>query len=276
MIVMSIEKKIEVNRIKISYVEEGSPEALPVIFIHGFPFSKAMWSGQLDALKNSYRAIAYDVRGHGNSEAGADDFSIDLFADDLLAFLDGLKVQRAVVCGLSMGGYILLNAIQKQPERFAGLILTDTQCGADTPEGVEKRVKTIAFIQKNGLEIYAEESLKNLFAPASFQSRKEEVRFIHQQILSTPSEVVCRTLKALANRKESCSALPAIKVPVCVMVGREDKITPPQVAQKMSEKILGSWIAVIESAGHLPNLENADEFNKTLSNFVEKYYTIEL
>ncbi len=267
---MSIEKKIEVNGIQISYVEEGSPEALPIIFIHGFPFSKAMWTGQLDALKNSYRAIAYDVRGHGKSEAGADDFSIDLFAVDLLAFMDGLKVPKAVVCGLSMGGYILLNAIQKQPDRFAGLILTDTQCGADTPEGVEKRVKTIAFIQKNGLEIYAEESLKNLFAPASFQSRKEEVKFIHQQILSTPSEVVCRTLKALANRKESCSALPKIKIPVRVIVGKEDKITPPQVAQKLVDAIPHSTLTIIENAGHLTNLEAPAGFNNQVLKFLEQ------
>ncbi|HNT49397.1 MAG TPA: alpha/beta fold hydrolase, partial [Cyclobacteriaceae bacterium] len=187
---MSLEKKVKVNNVYISYAEAGSPDAMPVIFIHGFPFSKAMWAGQLEILKNDYRAIAYDVRGHGNSEAGADDFSIGLFADDLLAFMDELQIQKAVVCGLSMGGYIVLNAIQKQPNRFTGLILTDTQCGADTHEGREKRLKTIAFIQRNGLEIYAEESLKNLFAPASFQSQQESVKFIHETILSTSAEVV--------------------------------------------------------------------------------------
>jgi 3-oxoadipate enol-lactonase len=131
-----------------------------------------------------------------------------------------------------MGGYIVLNAIQKQPNRFTGLILTDTQCGADTHEGREKRLKTIAFIQRNGLEIYAEESLKNLFAPASFQSQQESVKFIHETILSTSAEVVCRTLLALANRKESCSALPMIKIPVRVIVGEKDKVTPPPLHKK--------------------------------------------
>ena len=265
---MSIEKKIEVNGVKISYQEAGSATALPIVFIHGFPFNKTMWAGQLAAFKGNYRPIAFDVRGHGKSEAGSADFSMDLFADDLLAFLDTMKIEKAVVCGLSMGGYIALNAIQKQPNRFAGLILTDTQCGADTPEGKEKRMKTIAFIKKNGLEVYSDESLKNLLAPASFQSRKEEVKFIHQIILNTSPEVVCRTLQALADRTESCSYLPKIKAPVCVVVGSEDKITPPAVAQKMAAAISEARLEVIENAGHLTNLEAPEEFNKRVLKFL--------
>lgn len=267
---MSIEKKIEVNGVQISYQEAGSANALPIVFIHGFPFNKTMWAGQLAAFKKKYRPIAYDVRGHGKSEAGSDDFSIDLFADDLLALMDGLKIKQAVVCGLSMGGYIALNAIQKQPERFAALVLADTQCGADTPEGKEKRMKTIAFIEKNGLEVYAEESLKNLFASTSFQSHAQEVKFIHQSILNTPAEVVCKTLQALADRKESCNALPKIKIPVCVIVGNGDKITPPAVAQKMADAIAAVNLVIVEDSGHLTNLENPDSFNQALTSLLEK------
>lgn len=265
---MSIEKEISVNGIQISYFEEGSAELLPVIFIHGFPFNKAMWVGQLQALKGKYRCIAYDVRGHGQSEVGAADFSMNLFADDLLAFLDALKIDNAVVCGLSMGGYIALHAIQKQPARFAGLILADTQCGADTPEGKDKRMKTIAFIKKNGLKVYAEESLKNLFAPVSFQSRKDVVKFIHQTILDTQAEVIRRTLQALADRTETCSYLPKIKTLVCVLVGKEDKVTPPAVAQKMADAINDSKLVIIDRAGHLTNLEQPEEFNKAVLDFL--------
>ncbi|MCW5910355.1 MAG: alpha/beta fold hydrolase [Cyclobacteriaceae bacterium] len=264
-----MEKEISVNGNPVSYFEEGLPEALPVIFIHGFPFSKSMWMRQLDALKNKYRPIAYDVRGHGKSGAGKTDFSISLFADDLLAFMDVLKIEKAVVCGLSMGGYIALNAIQKQPDRFAGLILADTQCGADTPEGREKRMKTIAFIRKNGLDVYAEESLKNLFAPASFQSRQEEVKFIRKTILGTPDEAICRTLQALADREESCSCLAKIKAPVCVVVGSEDKITPIQAAQKMADAIPGAKLVIIEKAGHLTNLEMPGAFNDQVLKFLD-------
>lgn len=265
---MSIEKKIEVSGVKISYQEAGSVDALPIIFIHGFPFNKTMWAGQLEAFKNEYRPIAYDVRGHGKSEAGDADFSMDFFAKDLLAFLDALKIDNAVICGLSMGGYIALHAIQKQPARFAGLILADTQCGADTPEGKDKRMKTIAFIKKNGLKVYAEESLKNLFAPVSFQSRKDVVKFIHQTIVDTPAEVICRTLQALADRTETCSYLPKIKTTVCIIVGKEDKVTPPAVAQKMADAINDSKLVIIDRAGHLTNLEQQEEFNKAVLDFL--------
>lgn len=265
---MSTEKFISINGRKISYVEEGSVTARPVIFIHGFPFSKAMWADQVAALKDTVRVLAYDVRGHGNSEPGEATFSIDLFADDLLAFMDALKLDKAVVCGLSMGGYIALNAIQKQPQRFSGLMLIDTQCGADTPEGKEKRRKTIAFIHKNGLEVYAEESLKNLFAQVSFETRSKEVNFIRTTILNTPADVICRTLQALADRKESCSYLPNIKIPVCVVVGSEDKITPPQVAQKMADAIPRSTVVVIDKAGHLSNLEASSEFTKHVTSYL--------
>ncbi|MBX2901356.1 MAG: alpha/beta fold hydrolase [Cyclobacteriaceae bacterium] len=271
---MKRDKTATVNGVTLSYSESGQPGATPVIFIHGFPFSKATWAAQQNALKADYHTIAYDVRGHGKSEAGQATFSIDLFADDLLALFDELKIERAVACGLSMGGYIALNAIQKQPHRFAGLILADTQCGADTPEGREKRLKTIAFIKKNGLEVYANESLKNLFAPASFQSRKEEVEFIHQTILQTPAAVVCRTLQALADRTETCSYLPKVEIPVLLLVGNEDKITPPLVAQHMANAIAGSELIIIDNAGHLPNLEAADEFNTHVLAFLKRLATL--
>lgn len=270
---MSKDKFISINGRKISYVEEGPVTAKPVIFIHGFPFSKAMWATQVASLKDTARALAYDVRGHGHSESGEATFSMDLFGEDLLAFMDALELDKAVVCGLSMGGYIALNAIQKQPHRFAGLMLIDTQCGADTLEGKEKRMKTIAFIQKNGLEVYAEESLKNLFASASFQAHPKEVNFIRTTILNTPAEVICRTLQALADRRESCTYLPKIKIPVCIVVGSEDKITPPQAAQKMADAIIGSNLKVIDKAGHLTNLEAPDEFNKVMLEFLNQQET---
>lgn len=263
------ERTITSNRHQVSYFDEGLPLTEPVILIHGFPFNKHMWESQLSVLKGKHRCIAYDVRGHGNSSAGESEFTIDLFADDLLALLDALKIEKAILCGLSMGGYIALHAIQKQPDRFARLVLIDTQCGADTPEGREKRMKTIAFIQKNGLQVYSEESLKNLFAPASLVAKKEAVLFIQNTILNTPAENICRTLQALANRKETCSYLPKIKSPVCIVVGKEDKITPPEVAQRMQSAIPGSQVHILEGAGHLTNLEAPEQFNAVIKKFLK-------
>ena len=267
-----IAKNIQVNGINISYFEAGLDTGLPVIFIHGFPFNKSMWKTQLATLSVSHRCIAYDVRGHGNSDAGDGEFSVTQFADDLISFMDLLRIKKSIVVGLSMGGYIVLNAIRKHPNRIAGLILCDTQCAADTEEGRDKRKKTIAFIQKNGLEVYAEESLKNLFAPASFQSKKEEVLFIQNAILKTRPESICFTLQALADRKETCSMLEQIKVPVLILVGQEDKITSPEVAEKMHSLISNSELQIIENAGHLSNLENPERFNEHVKLFLSKNF----
>ena len=140
--------EITVNDLTVSYNDEGENGAPVIIFIHGFPFNKSMWDKQLKALKENYRVIAYDVRGHGNSDAGKGDFSIELFANDLLSFMDALKIDKAMLCGLSMGGYIALNAVEKYPDRFDALILSDTTCVADTPEAKEKRMKAIESIKK--------------------------------------------------------------------------------------------------------------------------------
>ena len=263
-----IAKNIQVNGINVSYLDEGPANGLPVIFIHGFPFNKEMWKEQLSAFNEIHRVIAYDVRGHGESERGAAQFSIGQFADDLFFFMDALKIEKAILAGLSMGGYIALHAIQQQPHRIAGLILCDTQCAADSDEAREKRKKTIAFIQKNGLSVYAEESLKNLFAPASFTDKKDEVSFIKNTILKTPAENICFTLQALADRKETCSSLEQINVPVSILVGREDKITSPELAIKMQTLIKDSSLHIIEGAGHLSNLENPEEFNTHMKTFL--------
>lgn len=269
-ITMMRNNKIQASDIQISYSNEGISTDIPIIFIHGFPFNKLMWENQLLELKHDYRCIAYDVRGHGDSEAGKIDFSFALFAEDLIAFMDALQIERAVIIGLSMGGYIAMNAIQKCSHRFAGMVLCDTQCAADTIEGKEKRKKTIGFIERNGLEVYAEESLKNLFAPASFETNQQAVSFIHDTILNTPARTICRTLQALADRNETCTSLPQINFPVLILVGAEDKITSPDTARKMQGLISGSELVIVPQAGHLSNLENPTCFNLSLKEFLKR------
>ncbi len=264
--------EITVNNLTVSYNDEGENGTPVVIFIHGFPFNKAMWDKQLEALKENYRVIAYDVRGHGNSDAGKGDFSIELFANDLLSFMDALKLDKAMLCGLSMGGYIALNAVEKDPDRFDALILSDTTCIADTPEVKEKRMKAIESIKKAGVEKYAEESIKNLFAPESLSTKKEEIAAVRDMIVNTSKQSLYKTLRAFYERKETCSKLQDINVPVLIMVGKEDKITPLDAAQFIHEKIEGSTLNIIEHAGHLSNMENPSAFNTQLEEFVSTIY----
>jgi len=265
--------KMTVNNLTVSYIDEGPDEEPVIIFIHGFPFNKSMWTKQVEVLKENYRVVAYDVRGHGNSDTGNEDFSIELFVKDLLNFMDALNIDRTILCGLSMGGYIALNAIENYPERFDALILSDTHCIADTPEAKEKRLKTIESIKKDGVEKFADESIKNLFAPESFSKKKEEIAAVRDMIVNTTKESLYKTLRAFYERKETCSKLSEIKVPVLIMVGKEDKITPPVAAQLIHEKIKDSLLSIIEHAGHLSNMENPREFNKQLKKFVASVYS---
>lgn len=260
---------IVINNLRVSYSDHGPDNAPVVIFIHGFPLNKSMWNIQVEALKENYRVIAYDIRGHGNSDPGMDSFFIELFVYDLLRLMEKLGIEKSILCGLSLGGYIALNAVLKYPDRFDGLILNDTQCIADTPEIKENRCIAIIRIKEKGVEQYADESIKNLFSPESFTKKKNVIAEVKEMIISTPKQTLCNTLHALAERKETCSRLQEINIPVLIMVGKEDKITPIAAAQQMHEKILNSTLKIIQHAGHLSNLENPSAFNTHLVKFLE-------
>ncbi|HAQ21414.1 MAG TPA: alpha/beta hydrolase [Prolixibacteraceae bacterium] len=261
-----------VNNNTISYTDEGPDGAPVIILIHCFPFNKSMWNKQIEALIEKFRVIAYDIRGYGNSPAGTEDFSIELFADDLIGLMDALKIEKAMLCGLSMGGYIALNAVENFPKRFNALILCDTTCMADTSEGIKKRMISIENIEKYGVEYFANESLKNLFAPESFITNQEKIAVVKKMIMETSAQSLTKTLLALSKRKETCNNLDKINIPALIMVGKEDKITPLEAAQQMQNKIKGSLLNIIEHAGHLSNIENSFEFNNQLLKFVSSVY----
>jgi pimeloyl-ACP methyl ester carboxylesterase len=262
--------KIQVNNLSISYLDEGPMGAQAIVFLHGFPFNKSMWNLQMEAFKDQFRVIAYDIRGHGESEAGTENFSIEKFTADLLALMEALEIKTPILCGLSMGGYIVLNAAVRYPKLFSALVLSDTQCLADTTETRTKRMEAIHSINTDGVEKYVEESIKNLFAPQSFSEKKQEITAIRAMMLQTSKQSLSYTLFALSERKGTCSKLQDIEIPVLILVGKEDKITPPSASILMHEKIQGSLLKIIENAGHLSNLENPKEFNIQLERFIQQ------
>lgn len=261
---------IEVNGLKISYLDEGEADAPVIIFVHGFPFNKWMWTKQIMEFKKNHRVIAYDVRGFGDSEMGNVHFSVQLFSFDLIGLMDALRIEKAILCGLSMGGYIAFSAMANFPQRFSRLVLCDTKCAADDAAAKEKRMKTIESIQENGKGKYAEENLEKVFAPDSFVTNAGTVGKIRETIVGTPDEVLFKTLRALAERSDHCGLLPSLNVPVMLAVGAEDALTPPSVMQQMHEKIPGSVMHIIENAGHLSPLEQPGKFNALLKSFLNE------
>jgi len=263
----------EVNNITISYSDVGEG-SIPVIFLHGFPFDKSMWDDQLDSLKDSNRLIACDIRGFGKSKDEDTPLSIDLFSEDLIAFMDKLTIKKAILCGLSMGGFISLNAVKRFPERFVALILCDTQCIADTTEVKENRYKVIEQINRDGAKEFNEKFTKSVFHPDSLTKKKELVENLRSIVFANSKEIIMAGLVALAERSETCSILDLIRIPTLIICGREDEVTPLLESEFMHEHIKGSQLKIIENAGHVSNLEHPEEFNKYLHDFLNSLITV--
>ncbi|MEK7671460.1 MAG: alpha/beta fold hydrolase [Bacteroidota bacterium] len=260
-----------INSNPIHYIDEGPPradDAMPVIFLHGFPFSHEMWKKQIEIVSKEYRAIAYDIRGHGKSYVGEAQFTIEHHVDDLIALLDYLKIDQTVIVGLSMGGYITLRALERNPERFRAAVLCDTKSEADTNEGKLKRFETMKAVREHGSEVFSEAFVTIVFAPESFRAKPEAVALIKNIIKHTPALSTAGTLLALASRTDTTSSLHNIKIPTLILVGEKDVTTPPANSQSMHEKISGSELHIIPNAAHMSNLENPEVFNERLLSFL--------
>lgn len=265
--------KASVNGSLVNYIDVGISTGTPVILIHGFPFSHRMWTytaGQVELLAPAHRVIAYDVRGHGESEVGDGLYTIELFADDLIGFMDHLSIQKAVVVGLSMGGYIALRAVERNPERFRALVLCDTKSEADSNEAKVKRAGSIKAVKTNGPRQFAENFVANVFAPETFNGKPDAIKLIQSIIERTAPLSLCGSLLALASRTDTTSSLAKISVPTLIMVGEHDAITPPSASQSMNQAIPGSELFIIPNSAHMSNMENPAEFNRHLLEFLQK------
>src|SRR5260370_36295676 len=171
-----------VNGLNFFYTDSGKPSHPPILFVHGFPFSHAMWEVQVELLKTDHRVMTYDLRGHGKSDAGDGQYLLEFFVDDLIGLLDHLELEKVTLCGLSMGGYIALRAIERNPERVKALILCDTRSEADSNEAKLKRAASIKTVKKEGVNTFAEGFLKAVFAPQSPQIHPEAVNDIREII----------------------------------------------------------------------------------------------
>lgn len=272
MLTLTEERKITVNNVTVSYNDSGltGTETTPLLFIHGFPFNKSSWDHQFNFFKQTNRVITYDTRGFGDSGNNNEKPSIDLFADDLIGLLNGLKIDKAIVCGLSMGGYILLNAAERFPERLEAVILCDTQCGADSIEAADKRHFAIQQIEAGGIHEFASAYVKKVFTADTQLHHKDLVEKLKNQIVSVSPKILTATLNALLKRKETCTILNRITIPTLILCGEEDTVTPPSQSEYLHKSIPRSEFVTLEKAGHLSNLEQPEAFNKELAKFISE------
>jgi len=242
-----------------------------VLFIHGFPFDHLMWRHQVAAL-SGWRVIAPDLRGAGAAlgPSAPDEYSMAGYANDLIALLDGMHVQQAVVCGLSMGGYIIFELLRRFPERVGAVILCNTKAEADTPDAKRGRDALAARARRDGALAVADEMIPRLLSPATQEQRPDVVREVREMIGRQSVTGVAGALHALRERPDSTAVLDRIAVPTLVVAGDDDVIAPANGMKQMAEVIPDAEFVLVPGAGHLTPLEQPLVVNAAVAAFLEK------
>lgn len=260
-----------INDFRMSYDDIG--QGRPMVFIHGYPLNRAIWTPQVEHLSKRYRLILPDLRGHGDSEATPGPYTMDLLADDLTSLIQALHIRQPVIlCGLSMGGYVALAFARRHPELLAGLILTATHAGADTETGKENRRKAIAAAQKacgNGPAI--ESMLPKLLAPATYHEKPQLVQHVRQIMEKTSLAGVVNAQLGMIERPDSYETIASLEVPGLMVYGDQDQIIPEDAAVRTGASFADGSIAAIKGAGHLLNMEKPGEFNQILSDWLDRF-----
>lgn len=257
---------IRVDDIQLAYTDAGL--GLPVVLLHGYPFNRTLWNEQVSALSNSYRVITPDLRGHGESDASPGAATMNRMAQDVAALLDHLEIHRAVVGGLSMGGYVALAFYKQFPSRVRALVLADTRAQADTEEGKVTRHQQAEKALAEGMAGIADSMLPKLLTPDTVSKRPEVVKRVRDMMLKTKPEGAAGALLGMAERDDQTSLLSQISCPALILVGQEDQITPVKDSEKMQREIAGSRLVVMENAAHVSNLERTEQFNEELTRFL--------
>ncbi len=261
--------KTVIHDMTVGYTDQGSGS--PLVFIHAFPVSKAMWQLQVDDLANAYRVVTIDLRGHGESEAVLWNDSLDDYAADVIGLLDYLRISQATFIGLSMGGYTLFSIYRNYADRVKAMVLADTRAQSDSEEGKAGRRSMAQTAFNDGASAIADMMLPKLLAPSTMEHRTEIVEQVRQMILHTPTAGIIVDLMAMAARPDSTDLLRTITCPTLVIVGEDDQATPVTESQYIAKKIPGSTFVTIPHAGHLSNFEQPDAFNQAIRSFLQTH-----
>jgi pimeloyl-ACP methyl ester carboxylesterase len=241
----------------------------PLVLLHAFPLDRGMWRPQLAALREITRAIAPDLPGFGESSP-APEFTIDGAADAVAEFLAALNVPRAVVCGLSMGGYVALALARRHADRLAGLILADTRAGVDDTQAKAARDKSITAVRAQGPAALFETMLPRVLSERTRSSRPDVVEYLKSIAARQRADGVAAALAAMRDRPDANAGLKAVAVPTLVVVGEMDTVTPGLSAANLAAQIRGSKLVHIPGAGHLSNAEDPAAFNAAVREFLAR------
>ncbi len=260
--------KVRVNGVDIGYDDHGV--GIPILFLHAFPLNRSMWTGLTTALlaEQRFRLVALDWRGFGESGLPGSISTMESFADDVAGLMDALGMQQAVLCGLSMGGYAAFAFLRKYPQRVAGLVLADTRPGVDTEEGKANRERVARLAETEGTGAIADLQVPKLLAASTRQHTPDVELRVRQMIAAATPEGIAAASRGMAQRQDATDLLATIALPTLVIVGEQDELTPPTVAQSYAHSIPNARFATLPAAGHVSNLEQPDAFLNVLRGFL--------
>jgi 3-oxoadipate enol-lactonase len=260
---------VQINGHRLSFASIGAETAPAVVLSHALAIRAEVWGYQLPLLSQHFRVILYDVRGHGESEASGDNYSLEELASDVVKLLDHLSIARTALVGLSLGGMIGQVLALTAPERLSALALCST--GSEADEAMKANLGLrIEAVRLKGMESQIEPTLARWFSPEFLQSAPRTTTWIADLIRSTSSAGFagcCRALQKLNVTEQ----LRQIKVPTLLIPGEKDQSFPPSVSEAMRERIDGSRLEVLKGAAHLGVVEQAHRFNEILMPFLAEH-----
>ena len=247
--------------------DRGSGPA--IVFIHGHPFSRAMWAGQVEALSDEFRVIAPDLPGYGASPPLAQIMSMRRFADSVLELLDALGIARSTVVGLSMGGLVAMELGLAAPERVDGVVLAATTAAPVTDDEAERRRRTAADLDAHGMLGHTAEMLPRLFGPAASRDPGVTVPIVQTMLRTSPAGAAA-ALRGRAKRPDYERLLRDLRPPALVVAGDRDAYSTKEVTAQLVAALPEPEVLILPGVGHFPNLEAPEAFEAAVRDFARR------
>lgn len=255
---------VQVNGTRLFYREAG--EGTPIVLVHGWPLSGRLFTKNMTELAQSHRVVAFDLRGYGRSDPpeNPSEVRVDTYAQDVLAAMDELGIDQAVIGGMSMGGPTVFSMYQMAPERFTGLLLIDTVAAAAPPQEKQLWLGWAENIRANGVGVIPKQAMDEMLTAEARMQRPDLVNLVSSMMTNASKQGAIAGTQALAYRPNFRPMLGDINVPTLILVGKQDTIYPYEFARYMQQHIPNAKLRILDGASHAAILEAADEANRAI------------
>lgn len=241
-----------------------------LILIHGFPLDGSFWQPQVEALSEVAHVLAPDLRGFGsNRQPLPEAMTMEAYAEDLKRLMDEQGLTRAVLCGLSMGGYVAMAFAERWPERLQGLVLCNTRATADSGEGRAAREQTARDALAKGAEVIARAMIPKVLSERTRRNRPEVVARIEAIMSRQEPAAIAAAARGMALRPDRMESLKRITAPTLIVTGSHDELMPMPTSEAMHAALPDSRMVVIDGAAHLSSAEGPVRFNRELEQFLD-------